>query len=459
MEAAELPARRWRYRALAIGLLVLLLGGAGALLLTPDGEPTPAQVLRDVRGFVNAERTATITGVSESRYGAPDDPDVDTEVSRLSGQIHLPDRALVINEDDYSVEETLVSGADVYYRSADSKAELAAEVWEKLSVGGAWGFGAGVAAPPPDVDSAALEDAAAFLTTFSAGFPLDLNTLFERLSNAERVSPTEVKASVTLGELIPDDVRKVLEATEEQFRRQAEMEAAEEEPEEEEDVVVESNSDFDFDVPLDVTVGYGPKGRLDSLTFDVEEGSGDDYTKEHQVFRFSDWGRPVDITPPTGDKVELTPTIDEAALAEMQKQTPVMALGLPPAGWVLIVADVDDDAECMSANLEYGPAEGWSEFNMDSPPLIHIATLSPGCQDELEEDLPELANARTVRIGVWTAKLSDDAEGYTDEGGLVAVLSVNGATVVATSTLPEDQFLAALRSLVPLDLAKQPLAS
>lgn len=468
MEAADLPATRWRYRALAIGLVLVLLAGAGALLLTPDGEPTPAQVLRDVRGFIDEERTATITAVMESTYGSPDDPDFEPEVSRLSGQIHLPDQARVLTEDEYSVEETLVVGRDVYYRSADSKAELASEVWEKFNANAMWGFGTSGMTPPPDVDSAALEDAAAFMSTFSAGFPLDLSTLFDKLARAERLSPTEVKATVTVGELIPAEVRKVLEATEAEFRRraqeldekdeeEAEFEDVEIEPGGEFDEDVEVSSDFNFEVPLTVTVGYGPKGRLDALTFDIEEGSGDDYSKDHQVFRFTNWGRPVDITPPTGAQVELTPTIDEAALAEMQKQTPVMALGAPPVGWVLASAEVEDDEEgCLSSGLEYRPAQAGADFMLDDPPIINVATLSPGCRDELEEDLPDMAKAKSVRIGAWTAKLSADVDVHAD-GHLVAVLTVNGATVLASSTLPEDQFVAALRSLSPLDLAKQPL--
>lgn len=478
LEAVELPATRWRYRALAIGLVLVLLGGLGAVLLTPDGEETPAQVLREVRGFVNEQRTATVTGVSESTYGASDD-DRHVTVSRLSGQIRLPNQARITTEDDEFYEETIIIGDAVYTRSAESKAELASELWEKFDVASNWGLGNWAPAPAPEVDSVALEDAASFLTTFAAGFPLDLDTLFAKLSDAERVSPAQVKATVALGDLIPDEVRKAMEALEEQGREQmqeqreafekqiADRAEGREVEEEHEDDLEEFDADFSYDFPFDdlltVTVGYGPAGRLDSLVFDTEEGTGDDYSKEHEEFRFTNWGGPVDIQAPSGDNVDLTPMIDEAAIAELQERTTVMALGAPPAGWILGSVEgqePDDDSEtCESVDLSYHPAEAEEPFTLDEPPGILVSTIAPGCE-WLEANLPDMAKAKTVRIGSWTAKLSDDADGntihYTDEG-LTAVLTVNGSTVVASSALPEAQFIAALRSLAPLDLATQPL--
>ena len=478
----ELPARRWRYRALVIGLVLVLLGGVGALLLTPDGEPTPDEVLSEIRGFVREQRTATFTGVSENTYGPGTDSagvgHSSTSRSQLTGEFRLPDQLHVVTDSGYWADETIVHGNDVFSRDAESKAELAGEQWEKWDAEPLRGGFPGMN-PNPLVPNAALDAAAGFMTAMGAGFPVDLDTLFAKLSKAEEVGPNRIQATVKIGDLVPEEVRRAFEQQKAEFDTAVEQakaaaaaaaaggadEAIGDFDEFDFEDVGEAVFDLNFEVALTVTVAYGSDGRLDSLVFDSTDDLGDgEVVKEHEEFHFANWGQPVAITLPGADQVDATPHLDEEGLARLQQRTTVMGLSAPPAGWVLGTLSVhEDDAEsetCDAVEIHYYLAdEAQMEATMDMPPFISVASVAP-CE-WLEHNVPDMEDARIARVGAWTAKVVDDAVDnmFTSlDDGLTAVLDVGGTTVVAACNLPEAEFLKVLRSLAPFDLAKQPVA-
>lgn len=430
----ELPVTRWRYRALAVGLAVVLVGGLAAVLLAPGGGDTPAQALREIRRFVSEQRTATVTGESTTWLQEEGGPEPVT--TRLSGQIRLPDEAHIVSEEDGYADETLVAGGSVYGRSAGGKEELAGEKWERRG--------------PASDDGDDGDDDARLVAAMSAGIPLDLDALFGRLSDARRVGPAQMRGTVSLGDLLPDEVRRLMEAQSPAFDED-ELEGTDL-PERGITATDEYTVEFGFHVELVITIGYGPGGRLDSLLIEAEDASDpEDATKDRDEFHFSNWGAPVDIAPPAADQVDLTPGIEEEALAEFQRHATVMALSPPPAGWALAFASVverdDVNRRCPSAELQYFS----DDDQPGAPGGILVSTIAPGCpwrDGRLPSNQPP---ARTVRVGAFQAQVTDDGD------GLTAVLTVDGATVVVSSGLAEAAFLDALRGLAPLDLSRLPL--
>jgi len=465
--SAQRPA--WRKRAVVLGVIMALVGGAVALVLSRDGVPSPTKALAEVREFVSDEGTATWVSTSESTH-APKAGDLgysSSSRSRATGELRLPDRAhRVVDAGDYA-HELILNGNEQYVRSAGSRTELAKEQWMRWT--------SGDAAPPMGAIAAgavlgnegafAVATAAGIMSTFACGAPLDLGLLFSKLASPERVAPNRIRATVKLAEVTPEPVRRDIE------RLRAELETAKADAAA--DGEGEDLESFDDAVPsldgtLTVTIEYGPGGRLDLLVFDRAQELAVDRSTVHEEVRFADWGKPVTIESPDPAQVDRTPDIDEDGLAEVQKRYPVMAPTAPPAGWALHSVTVEgshaDSETCEAVELEYASADLAEAMAgpdaEDEPPVVFLATVAPDCE-WLDHLLPDMSKARRVRVGRATARLVAETEdnyySYISEG-LTAVLELNGVTVVASSNLPEAQFLEVLKSLAPLDLSKQTIA-
>lgn len=440
--------RRWVVPSVAVGVAVVLIGALVGLLLSRDEkEPTPTEVLAEVHEFVDEARTATFVSTAEHTF-SPESGDglghSSTSRSRATGQFQLPDRAhVVVDEGDWA-HEYVVNGKERYDRTAEGVAGLAAEKWVRWTVSDA----------PPDtaVDfGGPAGSAASFLAMFGEDMA-DFTELFDKLKNPERIAPNRVRASVPLADVVPDEVKQMIE----RFRQQIAEEG------DEDGAMLPS-----FDGTLTVTVDYGAEGRLDVLLLEVDQDEGDDRAVDKEEIRFADWGQAVTILVPGVDQIDATPHIEEELLAAAQQRFTVFA-PTPPAGWKLQSATVEEaDAEsesCESVDLQYGPGDvDVQSFDFEEgeePPMLTVSSTEPSCQ-WADDYVPELESPRRVRVGGVTAQVGalaeDEYYGFFSEGS-AAVLTLQGTPVVVATNLSEAELVAALRSLAPLDLSKQPIA-
>jgi hypothetical protein len=447
-------------RVLVVGVAALLLAGVTGLLVVRKGERSPTEALARVRAFVQAQKTATFTGTSESTF-APTSDDVghtSTTRARFNGEIRLPGEAhIVFDSGDFASEVLLVDGTS-YARSADSRAELDGEQWVKWEQEGeddedeedTAAAGPGVVTSFGGPASRAAADAMGFISASGPGSPVELDALFAELAEPERLAPNRIRAEVPLRDLVPEEAQRRLDDARED---------------------AEDKEGFDdwLDGTLAVTIDYGPDGRLDVLVFDTEHDIEGERSTEHQEFRFADWGKPVTFAAPAQDKVDATPHIDEQGLAQAQGRFTVLAPTTPPAGWVLQSLTFDErDSEietCAVVELIYTAADlpepdqetDEDDEELPEPPMITVASVEPDCP-WLEDSLPDLSEARTVRIGSWSAKATENTEdNYFSwlEEGVTFVFEAHGTRVAAAGNLPEAEVVRVLRTLAPIDLSKQ----
>lgn len=457
--------RSWQYPALVVAVVVTLLGGVLALVMSREGEPTPTEALAEVREFVKDARTATFVATSEST-SAPKSGDVghsSTSRSRATGQVQLPDRAHVVSDDGDYASEIIVVGNEHFMREADNVAALAGERWERWTFGEDDKADGGPSAYLGGPGGLAVGTAAEFLSAFGPGASMDLDELFEKLKDPERLDDRRIRATAKLADLVPEEVKREIE----ELRAKIEAEAKEhgEDPESDDEGFEAALPSLDG--TLTATIEYGDDGRLDVLTFDFEQDMGDDRSIDREEIRFADWGKPFTIEPPAGDQVDRTPHIDEDLLAQAQSRFTVYAPSAPPAGWELqslTVEEHDDEIEtCESVDLGYTPADVDPrdyDGEDEEPPALALSSMASSCE-WLADSLPDMEDARRVRIGPWTGRLIEiTSEDFISPllDGLTVVITIGGTTVMASSNLPEAQFLAVLRTLAPIDLAKQPVA-
>lgn len=460
VELAVEPRRHRARVGIAVAVAVLLVGGVLALALWPEGEPSPTAVLAEVREFVDDSRTATFEVLSESST-EPDAGDVghsSTSRSRATGRLRLPDAAYAQIEDGDWVTELISIGNDQYTREAGDTHELQDTQWVKWSVPEAGDDGATDGAAPPGaaLEHMVVDTATSVLSSLSAGTVTELDVLLDRLKDPERLDGNRIRATATVADLVPDEMQRTVEEMQAQFETET---AADDES-------VDLDPQFpSFDARVTATIEYGPEGRLDVLELQLVDDTDDERSTHRDVIRFADWGKPVSIEPPSADRIDETPHVDEEKLAKVQQRYPVFAATAPPDGWKLLslyVEDRDEESEtCESVSVEYGREDDQDAASEEDPPAIEVVTVEPGCT-WLNDNLPDMSTARQVRVGTFTARLIADAEDnyftFLSEG-LTAVLDIRGTTVVAASNLPEAQFLQVLRTLAPIDLARQPIAA
>lgn len=446
------PNRRGRVALwCALGAVI---AGAVAVVALRDTSRTPAEDLARVREFVGAAGTGHFTGETRSESGQGDDEPGSTsiDIARIEGRFVLPDRMQFVEDaGDYHTEGILL-GTHSYFRSGESDDELhkAPWVYEELP-DPAENLDATTLAGLDQAGAAAVATASGLFGAF--GTPFDLESLLGRLDGVRRVAPGVLEAQPLARDFLADDLVAAIEKEAAEIKKQFEADSDEFSPD-----------DFDIsflDEPVMIRLVHAPDGRLDEMVITIEDGTGEDRSAETSTLRFSRWGEPVEIERPGLDDVDLTPGIDEEKLASAAFA--LLAPAAPPAGFVLsqaFVQDEDlDEHQCAGAQFWYEPADDENSFADGEFRFFNVNITPTSCPSADGGQRGGLSGsdgvASTVQIGGRQADLQTSTFG---DSSVVHVRFTAGDVVVeASSSLPQDQVVAALSTLAPLDLAGQPV--
>jgi hypothetical protein len=434
---------RWNRVALWCALAGVTVAVVAVVALREPAR-SPAEELGRIREFVASAGTGRFEGTSRSEWGeGPDEPgSTSIDVSRLEGSFHLPERMRFLEDDGDFLYESIVVDDAAYSRSAESRAELEAEPWAYEKVPGerpGWS-GAVVSEGIDEAGAAALSTASDVFSAFGA--PFDLSELLGRLGGVRRVSSGVLEASLTARDLFPPEVVEAIE-----------WDRAEE----------EIDTSF-LDDPVTIRLVHADDGRLDEMVITTESHDGDERTVDRSTVRFSGWGQPVQIAAPWRGEVDVTPGVDEEDLAAF-RAFPLLAPKSPPAGMELesaYVMEEDPEVEsCASVDLAYG-TESPPEADAEVAPFLRLSLVDRSCPSSDEEGafFGSAVPAETVRVGPYEAQLRRLPAPPRDAGPplLDIRLATDRVIVDAQTNLPQDQAVAALASLGPLDLASQPVA-
>ena len=446
------PSRRGRV-ALWCALIAVVVGAVTVIALR-DTSRTPAEDLARVRDFVGAAGTGHFAGEtrSESGQGGDEPGSTSIDIARIHGRFVLPDRMQFVEDaGDYHTEGILL-GAHSYFRSGESDDELRTSPWvyERLPD------------PAENLDATSLsgldQAGAAAVSTASGlfgafGTPFDLENLLARLDGVRRVSPGVLEAQPLARDFLADELVAAIEKEAAEIKKQFE----------EEDTGEFSADDFDIsflDEPVVIRLVHAPDGRLDQMVITLEDGTGEDRSAETSTLRFSRWGEPVTIERPGLSDVDLTPGIDEEKLASATFT--VLAPAAPPAGFLLGQASVQDEDldedQCAGAQFWYEPADDGTSFADGEFRYFNVSITPTSCPaaDEGQGGLFGTEGVESsVRIGAWQAELRTIT--YGDSTEIYVRFTAGDVVVESSSSLPEDQIVAALATLAPLDLAGQPV--
>lgn len=435
--------KRWSRVALWCALAGVTVAVVAVVALREPAR-SPAEELGRIREFVASAGTGRFEGTSRSEWGeGPEKPgSTSIDVSRLEGSFHLPGRMRFLEDDGDFLYESIVVDDAAYSRSADSRAELEAEPWTYEAVPGE-GPRSSVAILGEGIDeesAAALSTASDVLGAF--GTPFDPSELLGRLGGVRWVSSGVLEASVTARDLFPPEVVEAIE-----------RDSAEE----------EIDTAF-LDDPVVIRLVHADDGQLDEMVITAESHDGEERTVDRTTLRFSGWGQPVQIAAPSRGEVDVTPGVDEEDLAAF-REFPLLAPKSPPAGMVLESAYVqEEDPEiesCPSVDLAYG-TESPPGPDAEVASFLRLSLVDRSCPSSDEEAafFGSAVPAETVRIGPYEAQLRRLPAPPRDAGPplLDVRLTTDRVVVDAQTNLPQDQAVAALASMGPLDLASQPVA-
>lgn len=283
--------------------------------------------------------------------------------------------------------------------------------------------------------------------------PGDLHALLDALDDPVRVSDEVIRIQLPL-------------------RRLVALLAPEAEPELS---AIPQADELDGDVTIDLT--SGPGGRLDRMRTTVRTNEDGETSLAVDDLRFTRWDESLDLTAPGDDRIDHTPSFDEEALAGAT--FPLLAPTQVPVPYRLVEAsysgvDAENDGSCPSAYLRYtDPAEEQayekasealppdvSEEAFQALPLVRslditLSAVDCTADDEWSGRDDEEAAEEFVVGGVRGTIVRTDDEQY---GSILdIVLEVDCTRLDIRADLPEDQAVAALSSLGPLDLATQPV--
>lgn len=448
---------RWQRVALWCTLAGVVAAVVAVVALREPAR-SPSEELARIREFVASAGSGRFEGASRSQSGeGPDEPgSTSIDVSRVEGSFQLPQRMRFLEDAGDYLYESIVVDRAAYFRSAESRAELLAEPWEYEELPAdrrAWAVGA-TGEGIDEAGVAALMNASGVLAAFGA--PFDLGEVLDRLDAVRRVSSGVLEASLTVRDFFPPEVVEAIE------RESAEANA--EASDEDAGGVEFHPADF-LDDPVTIRLLHADHGRLDEMEITTESDDGEERTVDRSSLRFSGWGEPVEIAAPPLAEVDATPGIDEEDLASF-RAFPILAPKSPPAGMVLESASIsEEDPEiesCTSVELGYGtPSPSDAEDKDEDATYLHLSLADRSCPGLDEEvDLFGAGRTETVRIGPYEAQIRRlPTTPGNDVPRLLDVRLVTDRVVVEVSTnLPQDQVVAALSTLAPLDLASQPVA-
>jgi hypothetical protein len=460
MGAWVVPERRRSRRrfVLTAATVCAVLCAAIAAVLLRHGGLSANETLQRVRAFVAHAGNANFSGTSKSESGQGSDEPGSTSIdtSKVEGSFQLPDRIHWVEDDGSSVDEFVRVGDASYNRSGDNRAAMQAEQWVYDKVPPSASGGGSHLTIGSSGDNA-LSTASDFLNV--AGEGLDLPDLLSRLHDVRAVSSKVLEVHAKMRDLLPP---RQVELMEQQLQQMAARQA--QAPDSTEPGLHMDSSDADFlESSVVMRLVHADDGRLDELTFRDEYGTGEDHTVDDTSMKFTNWGTAAAVVAPAPGDVDPTPGIEEAKVGAFTA-FPVLALSSPPEGTLLSTLDVSTPSAdegphaCSSAEVSYrGPTT--SDTAAPTPSLqIHESPAS--CAAERKGlSLEPAATTEAVDIGQYKGQVTQLHPPAAPANIPFTEISftVDGVAVDATTTLPLDEALAALASIGPLDLSKQPI--
>jgi hypothetical protein len=391
---------------------------------TRGGPATPEGVLLEARRYVTEHETVRFEGDtrSESTFGGffsgeqedvPDDQ-ATTVVSRavVEGVSAGPDRSRTVTRMNGAAIEALVVGDKAWSRMAEPDEELADRKWTEVDLTPN-GFG-------EEPGGFFFEDPGGAMLSMSADLR-ELGSLTGLIDRA--VAPTIVSRAGGL--TVVHAALDFSQGRSDMFeldKGTVELTLAEEgRPVRS---VVEAN------LALRDEGLFGGTG----MSFDMQ-------TRTEQ--EYSGWGEPVDIEEPSEDEIDLTPNLEEEAIAQYQDVPLYQPRGIPE-GWELDYADVipsdTGDTGCDQVSLDYiDPGDETFGY-------LYLYETSPDCTDVTapEESQPFVAGPNRG----WVENVDGE---YT-----YAQIVVGGTVIEADTDLSVDALRRVLSQLRALDLGVTP---
>lgn len=466
------PKKRKGPKVALYGALAAVVVGGVALVASRGTTESPEEELAALQSFVGDAGSAHFEGSHRSEMGPGDDEvgSTSVDITKLEGDLKLPESGRYLVEDGYSATEYIVVDDRVWERSADERSGLDGEQWVSYDEPDVEDDGA--AAPQPAV-------AAASGAFDVIGAPVGLKDLLSRMRQVDRPEPGTLEAVTTVGDLLSPEEKRQIEQAEERWKEQIEEIEAEAaaggDEAEAADAQLEAYDSFaGFEEILDdkvtVTLRH-TDGRLDRLTIVHEssfgfsppgaEGDDEEETSVDTVdVRFTRWGEAVDVAAPDAADVDATPNLDAEDLAAFRSFTPLM-LGQPPAGMHVdggsVVEDDPEVEQCESVELSYSapfPEDGdHTPSAYLETPSVSISQYASSCKWPYV-DAEMLEDARPVTVGGLPAQVVEEKDPYGPGSGTsrYVVFTRDGVLIEIRSTLPEADMLAVAGTMVPMDV-------
>lgn len=393
-EAASSRKRASWLLPAALFVAVAIVATGVTVLLTRDDEATPDELLEAARSHAAASKEVTFEG--RLRVEA-DDPEGEggSFIDRVAieGSARLPDAARYTVEGRGFASEVIALGEVFYTRDAEKLEDLDAKKWAETDLGRE-DDRSGVIRDEGGAQQTDLADPVGLLGTLrAASDPVLVRRSANSATIRAKVDPSRAYSADLAGEVTSASIELTLVAEE----------------------------------------------RIDRALL-VAKGDGGSVTAD---YRFTDWGRKVDVAaPPVSDR-DPTPGWEEEDIAAFKAAKLFQPRGIP-AGWVLDAAGVLPKQftveGCDQIELDYTDPED------PDAGYLTLYLLPKSCAD-----LDAPGGSKPFRAGRYTGFVEED------RGGALAQIVVGDTVVQAETDLPVDGLTRILADLIPLNLAVAPV--
>ncbi|HUS61693.1 MAG TPA: hypothetical protein VMY34_05815 [Acidimicrobiales bacterium] len=396
MQLAAVPTRRLAVGALALVAAVVIAMVGSAVVIAAAGEASAADVLARAQRFVARQSTVSFTRRSHVEARQGDVPagffadsagegaaDFDAMQYRLTEKVGPARSEEILVDGDRFVRASETGDLDEeqYLLAPDPKVDAG-----QIGVfGGSGGTGTPGAGPSP-AEPHRLPDLVA-----AARRPRLLAGAADRGDDGVEV----VRARVSLIALDDDDgVRRAV-----------------------------------------VELAVAPNGRVDRAVLEIEA----DGLRAKHDYELSDWGSAVEIDAPTGDEIDRTPTVDEAALDKFRDVRILQPRGIPER-WVLdgafVLSEEESGEGCEQVELDYIDPDD------EDYGFLTLYESDPACAAR------QPRGAAEFRAGSSTGWV---LEAETDDDSTTGVLVAGDTAIEFDSDLPLAELTVVLADFAPFD--------
>lgn len=387
------PSRQGSYRTAVLVIAVVLFVGGLAGLRSVGRPMTAAEIFKSAQDFVAAHPSGHFDGTVAARFPGYDGDSEDTDVlvsskGRMFGEFHRGKGMHVTStSDDSGVNETLLIGKVAYWRGAEDTGALVSALWAKE-------------------DLAEDEDDAEF--GVESLFEGDVLQMLDDAS-APRIVERFGETTKIRVEVHPKGAPEGLRAWME--------------------IVVADNGE------LRLAGTHVRNGKLSADT----------------VLRFDNWGQLVELAAPAADMIDVTPDLNEEAVAAWHDAPLYMPRNLP-RGWTLDYAEVlsaeETEEGCEQVEIDFVSPEYYEEEDEEAP-YLYLYELPTACAQPFEG-----VGVQAFQAGPYAGTGYTDRDGYS----LAQIRIDDKTTLQADSNIPVGQLQALLADLVPLDFGRVSVA-